>query len=146
MRRLLPSPVKCLRASVGLRALWRLFAKPILRAPEQGDANKPAYFELCATVLYGEQALVGLPGRGVEYRTSGPSVAVLLQIPENPHPKHRLSFLSPPAAIAGGIRVLWIGIHQLLDSSEQLAAFLPDKHHRLRFTRNVVDGLPAPYG
>jgi hypothetical protein len=101
-----------------------LFAKPILRAPEQGEADKPAY-------------------RRVEYRTSGPSIAVLLQIPENPQPNHRLALL---VALARGIWVVGIRVHQILKPSVQLAVFLPDKYDRLGLAGNVVNRLPPANG
>ena len=47
------------------------------------------------TVFQLDQALVSLTVRRVEYRTSGPTIAVLLEVPEYPQPDHRFILWSP---------------------------------------------------
>src|ERR1700677_2666997 len=106
-----------------------LFAKPILGATQHGDADEPAHLQFGPAFFYRDQALVGLSIRRVQDRSSGPSIAVLLKIPENPQPNDGLPLLVTITVVARGVWIIGIRVQQLLDAAVQLAVFLPDRNH-----------------
>jgi hypothetical protein len=67
-------------------------AAPTLSPPEQRKPDIPAELQRAATVFKRDGAGIELAVAWIEHSAAGPSIAVLLEVPENPKPDDRLIF------------------------------------------------------
>src|SRR5262245_7178598 len=102
------------------------------------------YLQNLSALLYGNNASISPPILRIEYSASGPLVAVLPEVPENPHANNRFTLQISDALNALGIRKVQIRVEKSLDFTVKPAAFFPDVDYRSHLPSPIVNCPPLP--